>query len=375
MRGYTGRGMELKRNNKMRIAEYISQSASVSKAEIASGLDISMPTVLQNVKELIAAGLVEETGEYESTGGRKAKALAIRRDAGYTVGVDATNNHITFVMADARRDIISSERVRQKYSDSGEYEDMLISMIKKFISRQKIDSSRIAGIGFSVPGIVDKEQKLLLRSHTLQVQNISLRPIGDALGYPYSVGNDASSAAYAELGSENENAVYLSLSSTVGGAVRLHGQFYEGEQLKSAEFGHMVIEKGGRKCYCGKEGCLDAYCAAQVLQEQSGMNLEQFFEKVRQKDKKILKIWDEYLDYLAVGVTNLRMIFDCRIVLGGYVGGYMEEFLPDLYRKVKLYNNFDADVSYLYAGKYKYNASAFGAALTFTDSILERGQA
>ena len=66
MRGYTGRGMELKRNNKMRIAEYISQSASVSKAEIASGLDISMPTVLQNVKELIAAGLVEETGEYES---------------------------------------------------------------------------------------------------------------------------------------------------------------------------------------------------------------------------------------------------------------------------------------------------------------------
>ena len=286
MRGYTGRGMELKRNNKMRIAEYISQSASVSKAEIASGLDISMPTVLQNVKELIAAGLVEETGEYESTGGRKAKALAIRRDAGYTVGVDATNNHITFVMADARRDIISSERVRQKYSDSGEYEDMLISMIKKFISRQKIDSSRIAGIGFSVPGIVDKEQKLLLRSHTLQVQNISLRPIGDALGYPYSVGNDASSAAYAELGSENENAVYLSLSSTVGGAVRLHGQFYEGEQLKSAEFGHMVIEKGGRKCYCGKEGCLDAYCAAQVLQEQSGMNLNSFSKRFGRKTKR-----------------------------------------------------------------------------------------
>ena len=35
------------------------------------------------------------------------------------------------------------------------------------------------------------------------------------------------------------------------------------------------------------------------------------------------------------------------------------------------YNNFDPDTSYLYTGKYKYEASAYGAALAFIDAIFE----
>ena len=44
-----------------------------SKAELAKELNLSMPTVLTNVNELIAKGIIAENGEYESTGGRKAK--------------------------------------------------------------------------------------------------------------------------------------------------------------------------------------------------------------------------------------------------------------------------------------------------------------
>ena len=54
---------------------------------------------------------------------------------------------------------------------------------------------------------------------------------------------------------------------------------------------------------------------------------------------------------LQSGVTNLRMIFDCSIVLGGYVGGYLEDFLPELSRKLTEHNNFDIDTSYLKGGE------------------------
>ena len=79
MRQNPGKSLEPKRNNKIRTAKFISARRMTSKAEIASSLNLSMPTALAYVKELIEAGIVVEEGEYESTGGRKAKALSVRR--------------------------------------------------------------------------------------------------------------------------------------------------------------------------------------------------------------------------------------------------------------------------------------------------------
>ena len=371
MRKNADTGLEPKRNNRIRTARFISLRGTTSKTEISAGLKLSMPTTLQNVKALIEEGIVEESGEYESTGGRRAKALSIRSDAGYAAGVDITNNHITMVMVNAKKEMIASERIRIPYENSALYYDSLSGRVSAFIKAQNVEQSRIAGIGFSVPGIVDRRQNLLLRSHTLKVQNISFRSVGIVLGFPFEIENDASSAAYAELGEETENAVYLSLSNTVGGAICLGQQLYPGENFKSGEFGHMVIEKNGRQCYCGKRGCMDAYCSALVLQESSGCTLESFFDGVRRGEPHIVKIWDRYTDDLAVAVTNLRMIFDCRIVLGGYVGGYLKEFMPELSEKVMKYNNFDVDTGYLSAGKSKLNASAYRVALRFIEKVFD----
>ena len=370
MKQYGDRGEE-KLTNKGRIARFISLQGTTSKAEISSRLNLSMPTTLQNVKLLIEEGLVEETGEYASTGGRKAKALSVRSDAGYGAGVDITNNHVTMVMVNGKKEMIAGKRSRIPYENSPRYYEELIKAVKAFMESQEIDQSKIAGVGFSLPGIVDREHCLLLRSHTLRVENVSFRSLGDSLGYPYGIENDANSAAFAELGRETENAVYLSLSNTVGGAICLGNHFYPGENFKSAEFGHMVIEKNGKTCYCGKKGCMDAYCSAQVLEEKAGCSLEEYFGRVRRREEDALRILDEYLEDLAVGVTNLRMIFDCSIVLGGYVGGYLEDFLPELSRKLTEHNNFDIDTSYLKGGKYKLNAAAYGAALKFIDSFLK----
>lgn len=363
--------VEKKRSNRGRIAKFISVMGSTSKAEISRSLQLSMPTTLQCIKELTSMGIVREHGEYESTGGRRAKALSIVSDAGYAVGVDITNNHITMVMADGKKEIAVSERLRIPFENSREYYLVLEKQIVSFIEKTNKDKNKVLGIGFSLPGIVNQEQKLLSRSHTLKVQNISFKGIGEALGYPYTVVNDANSAAYAEMGNQMQNAVYLSLSNTVGGAICMANRLYEGENFKSAEFGHMIIVHEGKTCYCGKKGCIDAYCRAGILQEAFGESLEEFFRRVRKQDAEALAVWEEYLEYLAVAVANLRMAFDCEIVLGGYVGGYIQEFLPELSVKIQKYNNFDVDTAYVHAGKYKLEASAYGAALPFLDEFLE----
>lgn len=360
-----------KRINKIRIAKFISASGSTSKAEIAAQLKLSMPTTLQNVKELTEAGIVVEEGEYESTGGRKAKVLSISKNAGYAVGVDITNNHITIVMVNTRKEIVASERQSIAFENTSIYFENLEELIKRFIVGSGVEDSKVLGVGFSLPGIVDKEQSLLIRSHTLKVEMLSFRDVGNALGYPYALENDANSAAYAELGQSSANAVYLSLSNTVGGAIYMTDHLYEGENLKSAEFGHMIIERCGRACYCGKQGCIDAYCRAGILLEHGCESLEAFFGTVRRGEENAVKVWEEYLEYLAIAVSNLRMAFDCDIVLGGYVGGFIEEFMPQLTQKVKKYNNFDSDTDYLRTGRYKFEASVYGATLGFINRFFE----
>jgi len=78
----------------------------------------------------------------------------------------------------------------------------------------------------------------------------------------------------------------------------------------------------------------------------------------------------DYLDHLAVLITNLRMAFDCDIMLGGYVGGYLKQYMPELSCKAVQYNMFENDTLYLKNCTYEREASAIGAAMYFFDSYL-----
>ena len=61
-----GGGVEIKRLNRIRTMQYILDAKMVSRQDIAAALGFSMPTVLQNVADLIECGLICEAGEYGS---------------------------------------------------------------------------------------------------------------------------------------------------------------------------------------------------------------------------------------------------------------------------------------------------------------------
>lgn len=364
---------ERKRQNKARIARHILRRKEISKPELAVELGISMPTVLQNVKELVKEGIVEEVGEYESTGGRKAKALAIASRVKFAAGVDITANHISYILIDLKGEVMSRKRVRKVYANVPEYYEETAADLSEFIKGSKVEKEKILGVGISLPGIIDKEKGKLVRSHILNVADVNLEVLGRLIPYDIHYENDANSAAVAELGGEEHNAVYLSLSNTVGGSVYLNNGIYGGDNFRSAEFGHMVIEPKGKECYCGKKGCVDAYCSARVLTSYLGKEgtLTEFFERLEGKEEKTVKFFDTYLDYLAIVISNLRMAFDCQIILGGYVGGYLKNYMTELGKKVLKYNRFDNDTLYLKNCEYEKDASAVGIAMTFVEQYFQ----
>ena len=358
-----------KLSNKSKVAQAIQRNSEISKPEIAARLGLSMPTVLQIVKNLIDDGLVIESGKQKSNGGRKAAALSISENYGFSCGIDITANHISFVLLNLQGNTAAKKRIKSPYENSRAYYEFVCRELEEFTSENETKLSKIIGVGISLPGIIDKENDILIRSHILRQDNVSLKGLRQIFPCPIAFENDANSALLAEMNNINTNTVYLSLSNSVGGAICIDNEIYRGDLFKSAEFGHIIVVPGGRKCYCGKKGCADAYCSAQVLLKYAD-SIESFFEKLDGGDANANNAWEEYLGYLALLISNLRMAFDCDIMLGGYVGGYMKKYMRDLGQRVVQNNMFESDTLYLKNCKYESEASAVGAAMHFIDEFF-----
>ena len=189
--------------------------------------------------------------------------------------------------------------------------------------------------------------------------------------------HDSAAAGYAEVWNrpDVDRAFYLSLNSVVGGAFIIgKHSFYEGSNGRAAEIGHVIVQKkGGKKCYCGQHGCLDTLLNTSVLDFYTDGNLELFFEKLQEGDGKASDLWDEYLDTLAVAIHNLRMLFDCPIIIGGYVGAYISDHMEALYRKIDRMSVFSIPAaSYVFPCQFRREATAAGAALQIIDKYIDQ---
>nr|WP_317378245.1 ROK family transcriptional regulator [uncultured Faecalimonas sp.] len=366
--------MEVKKKNRNRIYRYMCKAGIVSNPDIAYELKLSLPTVTQNTKELIEMGLIEECGELESTGGRKAKALSVTANFKLTVGIDITRNHIGFLLANLKGQILKYERVCCPFEKSEDYFRNVNEKMEDFLEESQVEKQKILGIGISFPGIVDLEKKEITNSHVLNVRELSFSEVERFFSYPCVFFNDANAGAYAEgtqMG-EDRRFFYLSLSNTVGGAVYNNGKLVYGSEFRCGEVGHMTIVPEGAKCYCGKEGCLDSYCAAKRLTELAGGKLEDFFDEIKKGTKEFVNEWDQYTNYLSIAINNIHMVLDCDIMLGGYVGSYVGEYISDIRKKVSDRNTFSEDGGFVKECSYKVGAAALGAALYVIEMFIEQ---
>lgn len=361
--------IDVKKINKNIIYKYILENKKVSKNSISVSLNISMPTVWQNLKELLDSNLIEEVGEFESSGGRKAKAISIVENAKFAVGVDITKNHISMVLVNLVGNVVKHIKLKKVFSYTNEYFLWFEKSIKDFIF--DVDINSILGVGISIPGIIDRTGTSISSSHVLKIKEVSCYDFSRYIPFNCIFINDANAAGFAESKYIENNAVYLSLSNSVGGAIIFSKELYTGDNVRAGEFGHTAIVPNGEKCYCGKRGCLDCYCKASLLSDLSNGKLNVFFDKLNKGDKKITEVWDRYLYYLSIAVNNLRMSFDCDVVIGGYVGAYFADYLNDFKNKVAKLNTFEDNANYIKVCRHHFEGAALGAALVHIDSFIK----
>ena len=149
-RKITNTNIEVKKNNRNRIFRYICKNGIVSNPDISYKLKMSLPTVTQITKELIERGLVEETGEMESTGGRRAKALAVSDNAGKAVGLDITKNHISLVLTQLTGRILRYERIFLPFASEDCYYQEVNQKLEDFLKECGCERSSQACFGLFI---------------------------------------------------------------------------------------------------------------------------------------------------------------------------------------------------------------------------------
>lgn len=365
---------EIKKINRKRTYDFIYQSRLTSKLAISEALNLSLPTVTQNLDSFIKLGLVEKKGEYESTGGRRAQVIRLNEKARIAIGVMVLKECTQIAAVDLYGDIIQEDTLSIHFKDSEDYYEKLGSWINTFAKSLPYPTEHLLGVSIALQGLVSPDGEIITYAEILQCTGAKRATYQKYIDLPCYLIHDTEAAATAALWQDNsiENAVYLLLNRNFGGILIVDGQVVKGRELGSGIIEHMCLHPDGPTCYCGKQGCVETYCSAGSLKNMVNMELPEFFRRVHDGDPRCSKIWRSYLKYLAIAVDNIRMVVDCDFILGGYLLQFMNSTDVELLTNyVKEQCAFDTPSFKFLISKYGEKSTQLGAAITLVKKFLE----
>ncbi len=360
----------IRQQNRNRIFQYIYDSAGMAtKQTIANDLSLSLPTVTQNLKQLSDQYLIVYSGTFESTGGRKPRIIDTNSDAKYSIGISVTQNNLRILCVDLCMSEKYYAKIDIREMDFSKIHETLKHQLNLFIEQNKISRSKILGVGIAFPGIISGDKTQIENAPTLKLKNFSLEKIYKTLDFSCYIDNDANFGALTEQ-RLSDNFSYLSVDRGIGGSVVFNQELYIGNTGKSAEFGHMCIDKNGPLCSCGKTGCLEAFCSIDRISEDFGCSLDDFFTKLESGELIYLKTFERYLSTLAKAINNLHMVMDSDIVIGGTIAQYLKPYINLLKQNIKQYDGLNADADYIRLSRYGSKTTCIGGAIYFIRKFI-----
>ena len=303
------------------------------------------------------------------------------------IGIDIGGSHVGTGLINLNGRIIAKEEqdLDNELKDenySKKLLDTIIETIAKVLEKKKIDIKEISLIGIAVPGTVSDTH--IIKADNLHIKDFNIvSEINKYFNIPIVLRNDAKCAAIAEkeYGSlrKYDDALFLTIGTGIGGAVYLGGKLLKPKKYEGFEIGHMVIQKNGLKCSCGRKGCFEKYASMkafkQMIQKEfrkenlTGKEIRELLEN-NQNLEQLDKVINEYISYLSTGMANLINIFEPQTIsIGGSFVHFKDILLDRLEKKLNekniLFNN--QTVPKITMAKLKNDAGIIGSVIQYTD--------
>lgn len=193
--------------------------------------------------------------------------MTVNMEKPYVVGMDIGGTNTVFGVVDSRGNVLASDSIKtQEYEEIDEYVD---AVCKKLIPllQQFGGADKFKGMGVGAPNGNYYNGTIEFAPNLPWKGVIPLAAMfEDKLGIPTALTNDANAAAIGEMtyGAARglRDFIMITLGTGVGSGIVVNGQLVYGHDGFAGELGHVIVERDGRICGCGRKGCLETYCSA-----------------------------------------------------------------------------------------------------------------
>lgn len=258
------------------------------------------------------------------------------------LGIDLGGSHIGIGLVDPCNGKII-KKVEQDIKAQKDINSYILEFINSniyyFTKNYSVDL-----IGIASPGNPNQEELTIYNLVNLGIEKLNLKEISKKYNIRMQIRNDAKVAGLAEFkyGSlkHYNDAVFLSLGTGIGSAVFLNGKLMQANKHIGFELGHMIIDRNGLECNCGKKGCFETYCSmkrfkdsAKKILSNNNISAKDLVEKLKENlnNSDIIKLIDEYINNLIIGLSNIIDIFEPEAIA---IGGSFVFFKDIFYKKL-----------------------------------------
>ena len=300
--------------NSYLVLNTIKENEKITVEGIVSNTGLSRPTVLKIIKELMERRLVKKAGYAENEVGRQPVLYSLDTESYFAVGIDIDGPPVYVAVTDLSGNLLYSRKYEVDV-------DIAIEALVDEVAGYVNAALNALGIKESVD-INTNQAYMVSRLKALIGEPID-ELLGSRLKIPVLVKNDAHLIGVAEKKRIKEaNDILCIVHRTgIGMAIILDEKIYNGSSGNSGFIGHLTVDVHGRRCACGKDGCLEALSSKRAIKE---MYYEKTGEKLRYRqilaaaaknDESAVEVCKYAGKYFGIGIANIVKILDIGTVV------------------------------------------------------------
>lgn len=382
------------------VFETLQKGRPATKKDLESRLGWTASTTNRVIQSLLQKGGVMETGQLESSGGRRPSLFDIQAQQGCLLGIHISFGFVRMVLCDLKmrpleREVLLVPPVRESPETVLE---SIAGTYREFLRRQKRQPREVLGAGLAVFGPMDREKGLTGRPMDSDQPipawtGLPIRDmLRDKLGIPVYADFACNAAALAEYyWGEHRNSRNLAFF-LCDMDVSL-GQIASGSILRRMDdrddgFSHVSIDLNGELCYCGKRGCVRQYASVRAIIKRirqriaagaptlipaGHIDFGQILDAARQGDETVLAALSEAGSYFASALSNyLNVMNPDQVIIGGSLTEAGYAFYDSIIDALVRYHGSDLTrrIRFLRSGSFGYMTPAVGAAALCYESLM-----
>ncbi|MBO1268194.1 ROK family transcriptional regulator [Arthrobacter cavernae] len=259
----------LREHNLSSVLSVLARHGTLTRAEIAGHCGLRVSALTNLVQELRDRGLVEETDGEQPAMGRPVRPISLARRPWVLLAIQCDRTRILAAIGNLTGELESvHEFPVPEYSGLAEYLPHLDLAVRGLLDVASRQSRPVLALEVGVPGAANRERGTVVRS---VLNGWSEGPLGRyveemlaAAGSTAVVGVDRetnysmlSCISGSEPALDDKSVAYIGGRGAVSGGLFSRSTVEHGSGGLAGEFGHIVIDPGGRQCWCGRRGCAE----------------------------------------------------------------------------------------------------------------------